>query len=31
MPFKLKRGGNSSQNGLVEYSIEAKPEIKRIT
>ena len=25
-----RRGDNSSQNGLVEYSIEAKPEIKKI-
>ena len=26
-----RTGNNSAQNGLVEYSIEAKPEIKRIT
>lgn len=25
-----RRGDNSAQNGLVEYSIEAKPEIKKI-
>ena len=28
--FDKRRGGNSSQDGLVEYTIEAKPEIKSI-
>ena len=28
--FDKRRGDNSAQNGLVEYSIEAKPEIKSI-
>ena len=29
--FDKRRGGKVLANGLVEYSIEAKPEIKRIT